>query len=80
MKPKTDRIEKRQAPRNDADRMLSNLSPTETAPHTADVMLHASRKRMEIGHQLPRIGPHSEEALIYAEGTSCVQKLRKHAA
>jgi len=80
MKPKTDWIEKRQTTRNDADLMLSNLSPTETATHTADVMLHARRKPMEIDHPLPHIGPHSVEALIYAKETSYLPKLRKHVA
>jgi PAS domain S-box-containing protein len=40
LKPKTDWIEKRQVLRTDADRMLSNLSPTETKVQPAEVMLH----------------------------------------
>jgi len=74
MKLRTDWIEKRQALRTDADRMLSNLSPTETAP------LPASSGRMEIGHQLPRIGPHLGATLTYTGAVASVRKLRKHAA
>lgn len=78
MKPKTDWIEKRQAPGTDADRMRSNLSPTATAPRPADVIQHASRRRMAIGHQLPRIRPRSFDALTV--DISRARTLRKHAA
>ncbi|MDD5389636.1 MAG: PAS domain-containing protein [Gallionellaceae bacterium] len=40
MKPKTDWIEKRQALRTDAARMLSNLSPAENTAQPEEVMLH----------------------------------------
>ncbi len=40
MKHKTDWVEKRQALRTDADRMLSNLSPTGTEVPPSEVMLH----------------------------------------
>jgi len=40
MKHKTDWIEKRQVVRTEADRMLSNLSPTGTAVPPSEVMLH----------------------------------------
>ena len=78
MKPKTDWIEKRQTPGTDADRMLPNLSPTATAPHPADVIQHASRRRTAIGHQLPCVRPHAFDALTV--GFSRARTLRKHAA
>jgi hypothetical protein len=36
--------------------------------------------RMEIGLQLPRIGPHPEAALTYSGAAVSVRKLRKDAA